>query len=275
LKYSEEDLKMIFQLSRQAQAGKAGCPPVEYLAKAFADELSEEEKLVLVDHVASCSSCHWKFEMLRGILKETGNLAQGLQGLSLSKEETRRLKEIAGAHLSRLSRKGRVVRHAEPRRQAWKSHWLLLRKYAVAAAGLLIVGLGALFLLRIFPPGGEGPVRGESEESLQLLSPQGAVDPTPIEFSWKPYPGAREYEVRILDEALTPIWTSEKTGETRIQLTPSASGRLEKGKTYIWKVFAMSAGGTEGIGTSGVLVEIAVSLTSLEISRAAGRLRSE
>jgi hypothetical protein len=111
-------------------------------------------------------------------------------------------------------------------------------KYIPVAAGGLMIILAALFVLRIPQNLKKDIIRGEEEQILELISPKGEIDRPPIIFTWKPYPKAIDYEVRLLDEELNPAWNSEKIQKTEIELPSPLLPKMEKGKMFYWKVIA-------------------------------------
>lgn len=239
MKLRAEDLKRIYQTSRQEPSFKTeGCPSDELLTKSFSAEVSEEEKCKIIDHVTGCASCHWKFEALREIFMGAHEIARSFEGVSLSKEEVRQLKNRAKRKIvmlekERLGKRGPGFK--ERVRALFSSHRF---KYAPAAVGGLMIILAALFVLRIPQNLRKDIIRGEEEQILELISPKGEIDRPPIIFTWKPYPKAVDYEVRLLDEELNPVWNSEKIQKTEIELPSALLPKMEKGKMFYWKVIA-------------------------------------
>jgi hypothetical protein len=239
MKLRAEDLKRIYKRSRQESSFKnGGCPSDELLMKSFSAEVSEEEKFKIIDHATGCAFCYWKFEFLREIFAGTKEIARSFEGVSLSKEEVRQLKDKAKSKIVELE-KGRLEKPGlglkERVRSLFSSN---LFKYVPAAAGVLIIILAALFILRIPRNNQEAGMRGEEEQILELISPKGEIDRPPIIFTWKPYPKALDYEVRFLDEELNPAWNSEKMQKTEIELPSALLPKMEKGKMFYWKVIA-------------------------------------
>jgi hypothetical protein len=245
MKLRAEDLKRIYKRSRQESSFKnGGCPSDELLIKSFSAEVSEEEKLATIDHVTRCASCHWKFEALRQILRGTGEIAKELEGLSLSAKEVSQLQEVAKNKIQGL----------EKRRQQKKIPWRKTRfqsflasralKYVSAAAGLLIVVLAAFLILKTPPNLKQDIARGPADQTLELIAPKGEVRDFPLFFKWRPYPKAQEYEVKLLDEELTDNWKSDRIKAIEVELPQGQFERMEKEKTYYWKVVVHLKAGT-------------------------------
>jgi hypothetical protein len=93
--------------------------------------------------------------------------------------------------------------------------------------------------------GQESALSNETEttplQSLQALSPAGALQlPIPT-FSWEALPGAFVYAVQVFDEfperAVTPIWESEVIYAPQTS-TGYGGPNLRQGRTYYWVVAA-------------------------------------
>jgi hypothetical protein len=106
---------------------------------------------------------------------------------------------------------------------------------ALAASLLLAVGIGLAVRSRAGP---EDIPRGGTHQ-LDLLTPPAEVAPgQPITFSWRPVPGARRYQLEVLDANGTAMF-SEFTPDT--SLTWSAD-RLRPGESYRWWVRDVTPG---------------------------------
>jgi hypothetical protein len=245
MKLRAEDLKRIHQTSRQEPSFKNGeCPSDELLIKSFSAEASEEEKLATIDHVTGCASCHWKFEAIRQILSGTGKIAKELEGLSLSEKEVSQLQEVARNKIQGLEKQRREKKNLGLK--TIFSSFLASRalKYVSAAAGLLIVFLAAFLFLKTPPSLKRDIARGTSDQALELIAPRGEVKSFPLFFKWRPYPKAQEYEVKLLDEELTDIWKSDRIKAIEVELPQGQFERMEKEKTYYWKVVVHLKAGT-------------------------------
>jgi hypothetical protein len=231
-----DELKSIYRASREAgPAGKGPCPPVETILESFSPGLSENEKFRVVDHAAACPSCHRKFEVARGIFLETKRMAEGYEEISLNEEALAAIREKARVRIQELeSLRGRAG--AEGGRKSLRGLLAAQNlKFATAAVLLLV---GSLFLISILTlrhrP--EETVRGTESQEIRLEAPQGEWTESPLAFRWVAYPGAREYEVKLLDEELTTLWMSGRTKIPYAAFPPGRLSSLEKGKTYYWKV---------------------------------------
>jgi len=244
MKFPEEDLKKIFQSVREMRTTQTKkCPPFERLIKAFFAETSQEEKFRIIDHTTECHSCAWKFEAIREIHKGTREITAGWQNVSLSKEEVAKLKEVA---------KGRVRELKKERRRQLSWPWgrtlqtlysrQLFRTISVAA-GILVILVAGFFVFKSPLFLKKEGLRGKGEQEIQLIAPKGETSDLQIVFRWSPYSRALGYEVKLMDEELTNLWSSGKIKKTEVELPQDQFQRLEKGKTYYWKVIVYLSGG--------------------------------
>lgn len=105
---------------------------------------------------------------------------------------------------------------------------------ALAASLLLAVGLGR----QLLGPSHDDTTRGSASGAIVLLGP-GTEMPAgePLTFTWRPVPGARRYELELLD-AGGSVAATAATSDT--SASPEAAGALPPGQ-YRWWVRATTA----------------------------------
>lgn len=245
MKLREDDLRRIFREGEEPHGFVAGpCPSDEALIASFSEEAEEGVKSGIIDHAAACPSCRRKFDFLRQTLDGVREIARDLDGISLSDQDAARLRELARDRIRVLKGK-----RPEGRPSGFGIRWRLLFasgsfRYAAAAAGLLTIVLAAVLVLRT-PRGLEPDTeRGRADRSIVLDVPKGEVGGDPLIFRWRPFPGALDYEVKLLDEELSDVWASERTPRTEVELPEMLFRTLERGNIYYWKVTARLEEGT-------------------------------
>ena len=244
--FEEKDLKGLYRsFVEENPPHRKGCPDVEEITRSFSAEMSENEKIHIIDHISSCGKCYKNFEIVRQILKESKNLADQFVGVSLSETEIRELKRKAQDRTYELEKKERV------RKQAGfiKTFIRLFQnksaiKYAAVVTGIFIIALAAFFVSKIPQNLQESEIRGEKQEGIRLISPKGDLRERPTRFQWEAVPGAKEYQVVLLDSELTRLWESEKTESQEIPFPPGIQIGLKK-KIYYWKLVCYMEGGTK------------------------------
>ena len=231
MKIKDKDLRKSYQsFIRKNQAKGKDCPQIEVLINTFSNESKEKEKLKFIDHISECSACFKKFEAIKPFFKEGKKIKDKLEKISLSEQEAKELKQKAKEKIFELKK------HPKKRRSTLFFPRLRLVQLS-AVAGLLIIVLGAVLIFKAPEDSKTDIIRGKDEKTIQLITPKGDVKKRPIIFEWTHFPKAKEYEVRLMDEELTKIWVSNKTGETKIELPADIAQKIEKEKQYYWKVF--------------------------------------
>lgn len=210
------------ELYQQAIAGRAvrerdRCVAPEALRALLQREGPEEQRLQVLDHAMACEPCRGELELLRAI-------------------------EHAGARSEREN-----VVWLRPRRT-----WRYVGSLALAASVLLAVGVGVR--QRLMHSEGPDVVRGAADAVALLAPPSEVVGGAPITFAWRPIPGARRYELEVLngDGKVVLAETTE-----RPSVTVSDPRRLVPGSEYRWWVRA----------TTGADAQWVSSLRSLRIRR--------
>ena len=201
---TDEALREAYQRALDARRvrQRESCVPPEAMLAVLRRQGTEEQRLQALDHVMDCGACRSEFELLRSI--EQAGAATAEQARPAMLQISRRL--------------------AVP--------------LALAASVLLVVIVGP----RLRSPSGTDVERGTTN-GITILGPphEVAVGISPM-FAWKPVPGAQSYELEVLDEEGTVVW-SAKTSETSV--TTSNPSPLVPGKTYRWWVRTTTASGDQ------------------------------
>jgi hypothetical protein len=116
--------------------------------------------------------------------------------------------------------------------RSWTTRgWRRVAPIALAASVLLAVGVGVW--QRVGRRDGLDVERG-TPDTVMLLAPRAdAIAGAPVSFVWHAVPGARRYELEVLDAGGTPVY-GLTTGDTVVTL-PDAR-RLGPGVEYHWWV---------------------------------------
>jgi hypothetical protein len=195
-----------------------GCPSPSAIAKAFEPSASVRKKKRIVDHISECSFCREEFMMM----------------LELQQHDATSIK-IESSTASYEPRHGasRAVRSL-----GHSSLW----QYASVLFGLSLV-ISSLFIL--VHQSDLSEVQRTGGSSIVLLYPKpGQSLSGPIVFRWQERLESEFYILELFDEALLPIWTSDKIRDAQIQIPPNVSSSLNPGKSYFWTVTAFSPDAT-------------------------------
>jgi len=181
------------------------------IASSFEPSASIRDKKRIVDHISACSYC---------------------------KEEFMLLVELRKAEADPLSEKGKTLPCPIPHEiTKGKGHrHPLLWQYACVLIGL---GLAFTSFFVLVQRKELSDVRRTSGAGILTIAPE--IDQTVsglIVFRWLADADAEYYVLELFDEALLPVWASERIRGTQMKLPPDARSRLEFGQPYFWMITA-------------------------------------
>jgi hypothetical protein len=210
-----DNLRELFQgyaLSRRPPDRKS-CPSPKALASSFEPSASLREKKRIVDHLSECSFCREEFMMLFELQKSDPELIQ--------------IKDPATRYNS-----GTAAR-SDPE-IGYRPFW----RYACVLFGLALT-ISSIFL--IVQQKDLSEAQRTREMGITLLNPE--ADQTlssPLVFRWQGRAASEYYILELFDEALLPVWTSDKIRDVQLRLPPDVHSRFQPGKHYFWMVTAYS-----------------------------------
>lgn len=84
-------------------------------------------------------------------------------------------------------------------------------------------------------------VQRSAESGIILLSPKADQSLSgPLVFRWQGRSASDYYVLELFDDALLPIWTSDKVRELQIPIPSEVYATLRPGRSYFWMVTAFS-----------------------------------
>jgi hypothetical protein len=203
---------------------KNSCPEDDMFVRAFMRELTFEENERFIDHILVCAECRKKFETLKQLSGELSGKMDALEAEKLSPEEAEELKELAQKKIGESKRKRTLI-----------FGWVPV-KYMAAAAVLFAAVVGLYVVLKM---GQREVYREEAKKpALVLIEPSGKVPLPPEIFVWTAYEGAAEYTFELIDDELNTLFIDDQIWESKLVLPDEVVKKLEKGRTYVWKVLA-------------------------------------
>jgi hypothetical protein len=191
---------------------KDDCPSSESLASSFIPSTSLRERKRIVDHISYCKSCRDLFMIL----------------LQIQKSET----------CSELSQNGRERKGCANKTFSKLVHISPLLRFSCVFAGLVLLVTSALLIIKNYEISRIYRSRGAG---INLVYPI-TVHPKSekLIFQWKQQLESGYYVLELFDEALLPLWTSQKADELQIQLPDDIFSSLKIGKSYFWMVTGFS-----------------------------------
>jgi hypothetical protein len=216
MKVNDNDLKKYYQeyIEGKSPSSSRGCPSRVDLVKAFNPKTSEKQKTKIVDHIAKCHNCAEEFEIIRQIFKASQKMATEIEEL-LSLEEKK----------EEIKKRARFF----PRYLSW-------------AAVLIVFAIALTLILNYSGLLEKERERGTGEVKIQLIVPgEGAkvvkqLKDQPLLFKWRSMPDTKFYIFKLFNEALIPIYESDKIFDNHFAIPADLYKGLLVEKNYFWMV---------------------------------------
>ncbi len=187
------------------------CPDPEKLVQAARLELPLKERLDVIEHIDTCSSCAQEFQTIIAILKKEKEF------LSRIEKETGKIEEKRRPWYARA---GPVL--------------------AAASAVFLLLAATVFFLFLNRPE----PLNLRSGgNAIQVKAPVTSMRQSKLRFVWEPSKGAQYYRISVFGDDLQPLWESRQIYTTEWTSGPELKSRMQSGRTYFWMVTAYLADG--------------------------------
>ncbi|MBP1766336.1 MAG: hypothetical protein H6P98_451 [Candidatus Aminicenantes bacterium] len=207
---------------------RKGCSRGDSAARVFLEETGTEERALLLHHILTCPECHNNFAAVRAVWVKSGEILKPIEPEArFQAGDARRLKALAGDEIKRL----RSLRR-RGRRSADRLRYVL----AGAAAVLLIIGAALLFRDPFSRYGLQERTAGD--RTFIVLQPWDLVRQRPLVFRWKSLAQVGHYELEILDPGLATVYRQGGIALSWYSLPEEIYARLQRGRTYFWKVTA-------------------------------------
>lgn len=212
-----DTLRVLFQAytSSKKPKDRKRCPPSTAIASCFDPLTLRRKKKNIVDHITECSFCRDEFMLLY-------------------------------EHQERnLDFKPTIIRAAQERSllggyRSKRASIRLFQKYAYVLLGIGFIISSAIVL--IVQQTEFSAVQRAKETNVFLLYPTSFHSLSEnLVFRWQKQPTSQYYILELFDDALLPIWISEKTQDTSVPLPSEIQAKLQSGKSYYWMITAFSS----------------------------------
>lgn len=191
------------------------CPSSSEMVRSFESSSPIRKKKRIIDHISECSFCREEFLLLFEIQRSSPLLSS--------------IKDATAHYGPQI---GSPIRSEPNHLRFWQ--------YACSLLGLGLV-ISSLFL--IVNQKDLSEVERTARTELILLSPKTDESVSrPLIFRWRGRTAIDYYVLELFDEALLPIWTSDKIRDIRVQLPPPIVSMLRPGRSYYWMVTSYSKG---------------------------------
>jgi len=224
------DERRVQQQWKAALAATDQCLSLEELSGHTERSLADEAESRVSSHLSSCARCQTELAMLQEFEQLVARPDEAAQVSLISAELKRRL----------ATRKIFATR--------------LISTAAMALAAMLLLIAGGLYLRTgkepvLLSDGSSGQTVFRSQ-AVTLLEPKGDLERSPTELRWQPVPGAVRYSVKLMEVDRAVLWESSSE-ETSAALPQPVREKIIPGKTLLWEVTAIEAGG-KAVATSPV-----------------------
>jgi hypothetical protein len=244
MELGEKDLKDLIKNVPGKTSGSDGkCPKAEILLRVVDGKLSRKEKFSVIDHIYQCPGCLRKFQAIKEFHAAGQALIKDKEKIELTDDEAKKLMAVAGAktgqpRVDKTSLSGKIAKIVTFNRPSYK--------YLSLIAASLVLILGLMLIFQESSPLGDITYRGAVIGKTELVSPRGDFRGNQIEFAWKAVEKARRYQVKLYDDELTPVWTSEKIQASSCRFPDEIFKKMKKNTPYFWKILVFFEGGEEG-----------------------------
>jgi hypothetical protein len=215
------------------------CPNDSALIRLFMNESGPPEADWLLRHLASCSRCTFRFDVLKQLNRElepkvaafvceAGALTAAEASSALRRAASERTQALRASHTPSSSSS----------RSGFFGSLLSLKFAAGFLAVLLVVSAVAYFAL--YKPQRQSELRSPSLK-LTLLAPVGTLSATPSIFRWTPVLHAEDYVLELIDDSLGRVHLGSTFLITELVLPAEIRSKLVEGRVYVWSVSAHDA----------------------------------
>jgi RNA polymerase sigma-70 factor (ECF subfamily) len=215
-------------IRQTAPSSMKGCPSARKIVTLLRSGLSEKETTKVIDHVTRCKFCFSEFEFVLDVLRQERDFAREVErGLPGDHTPPRRKESRQNTLSWRLHGRTFVPRFS------WRAATILA---GFALAGLFLAKSG------LFRPAEK--FRSGSPAWFKLLEPVRERTPQPaLVLRWEKVKNSEFYIVELFDQALSPVWKSDRiTGESAA-LPGELTKTLDVDRSYFWTVTAYFANG--------------------------------
>lgn len=230
MKIDTDVLKASYQdyVRQKTPSSLKDCPSPKKIVRLLRSGTSDKEATNIIDHISRCSFCFSEFEFVLDVLRQEKDFIQEARKRLLNNETPRHRKECRQKILAwRLDWRTFVPRFS------WRA--------ALILASFIIV---ALFMAKslFFRPSEK--YRTGSLTGVKLVETAGGkVSRSALVFKWKKVNNSKYYILELFDQALAPVWNSDKITEESVALPKELINTLEANRPYFWMVTAFLTDG--------------------------------
>ncbi len=232
MKIDNDRLKALYQAhpGSKRPASRKDCPSAKALTGVLRSRSSAGRATAIIDHLSRCAGCASEFGFLLEARRSEDALLRDIdQWLSGTTPEE-----------SRIRNQGDVL---APRKRGRPSSPLFSWRAFPLIIGLFVVAFVISTRLIFHSP---ERYRAEAATRVESLQPAGTtVARAALVFRWKRVPQSEYYVLRLFDQALAPIWQSDRLRTASLPLPPAVTAKLRDNDSYFWMVTAHLSDGQD------------------------------
>jgi hypothetical protein len=216
MRIDSDNLKALYQayVRSKTPSSTKGCPSPKKMIRLLRSKSSDKEATEIVDHISRCSSCFCEFEFLLEVLRKEKDFIQEVEQMFPGRETCQ-------------GRKGNRQK-IFGLRMDWRTAFFL--------ASFVLVGFLIAKLVIFRTP---EKYRTGSLARVELLQPvEQTISKSSLVFKWEDVRDSEYYVLELFDQALSPIWKSEKIAKNSAVLPEELAKTLEINRSYFWMVTA-------------------------------------
>jgi len=208
---------------------KNKCPTPNEILKCLRLESSKKQKIKIIDHLAQCFYCAQEFKFSLEILRSEKKLLHEINKSLANKNEELSNQTESQENLNRKKNQKKLFLQ------------LSLKYVCMLIISIIIISLASILILKNSE---NNKYRGISSSPIILIEPnKKKVFKSTLLFKWSEIKESNYYIVELFNEALFPIWKSDKIFENQTSLSDEISKKLTENKTYFWMVTAYLSSG--------------------------------
>lgn len=224
MRIDNDGLKDLYRAYVQSKTPSSmkGCPSPKKMVRLLRSKSSSKEATKVVDHISRCRSCFSEFEFLLEVLRKEKDFILEIE------------KELSRKETSEATKGGRQTIFGS--RMGWPYLSRFSWRTAFYLAGFVLV---CFFVSKfvIFRPSEK--YRTGSLMRVELVEPvEKKISKSSLVFKWQNVKNSEYYVLELFDQALSPIWKSEKIAQNETLLPEEVTKMLEINRSYFWMVTA-------------------------------------
>lgn len=230
MKIDTEGLKIMYRdgVRRKAPSSKNDCPSPKKMLRLLKSRSSSKESTQLIDHISRCGSCFSEFGFLSDVFRQEKDFVREVEK-RIAEREKPGLQEASGP--------------AAPEKRPREKAFIMRFSWRPVLVLAILVFTGFFMAKFVFFQPAE-KFRTGSPAAVKLVKPaRENVAKGVLSFEWQKVDNSEYYILELYDQALAPIWKSDKLSAETAALPKELSARLEVDRSYFWAVTAFFSNG--------------------------------